>query len=251
NWFDNLGVKFAMNDVSPLYFFLGVEVKYFDGDIHLRQSKYDAELVDKTEMTFTKNDSRSLQYLTLTRSDITRSVNLTSQFMQKSNNGHLQGVRRILRYIKGTLHVGLRLISQSPCWLYGYSDSDYGGYTTTRRSTTGYNIYQEMTWITYLLHDLGMFLRFIPTLYCDNMSALYMIINPVMQARTKHVEMEYHFICEKVARGQLVTKFIRSKDQLADIHTIALTKQVFAEFRRKIGVTVPPLTSLRGSDEGS
>ena len=72
-----------------------------------------------------------------------------------------------------------------------------------------------------------------------------------MQARTKHVEMEYHFICEKVARGQLVTKFIRSKDQLADIHTIALTKQVFAEFRRKIGVTVPPLTSLRGSDEGS
>ena len=43
-----------MKDVSPLYFFLGVEVKYFDGDIHLRQSKYDAELVDKTEMTFTK-----------------------------------------------------------------------------------------------------------------------------------------------------------------------------------------------------
>ena len=72
-----------------------------------------------------------------------------------------------------------------------------------------------------------------------------------MQARTKHVEMEYHFICEKVARGQLVNQFVRSKDQLADIHTIALTKQVFAEFCRKLGATVPPLTSLWRSVEGS
>ena len=66
-----------------------------------------------------------------------------------------------------------------------------------------------------------------------------------MHARTKHVEMDYHFVCEKVARGQLVTQFVRSKDQLADIHTKALTKQVFVEFHRKLGVTIPPLISLR------
>ena len=72
-----------------------------------------------------------------------------------------------------------------------------------------------------------------------------------MHDRTKHVEMDYHFVREKVARGQLATQFVRSKGQLADIHTKALTKQVFAEFRRKLGVTVRPLTSLRGSVEGS
>ena len=78
-----------------------------------------------------------------------------------------------------------------------------------------------------------------------------MIVNPVMHARTKHIETNYHFVHEKVARGQLVTHFVRSKDQLADIHTKALTKQVFAEFLLKLGVKVPPLTSLRGSVEGN
>ena len=72
-----------------------------------------------------------------------------------------------------------------------------------------------------------------------------MTVNPVMHARTKHVEMEYYFVREKVVRGQPLTKFVNSKDQLTDIHTKALTKQVFSGFRSKLGITVPPLTSLR------
>ncbi|KAF3676173.1 Galactokinase [Capsicum annuum] len=147
---------------------------------------------------------------------------------------HLQGVKRILRYIKGTSHHGLRIISQSPCSLYGHSDADWGGCTTTRRSTTGYIIYlganciswtskkqttvarssaeaeyralastkAEMTWILYLLHDIGVYLKTMPILYCDNLSALYLTFNPA-----------------------------------------------FANFRSKLGVSVPPLTSLRGSVE--
>ncbi|KAH0728435.1 hypothetical protein KY284_004300 [Solanum tuberosum] len=222
----------------------GVEVKYFDEGIHLSQSKYAAELLDKTEMTLAKVVATHLaqkhglheaveslvdasfyrmivgnfQYLTLTRLDITHVVNLASQFMQNSNSEHLQGVKRVLRYIKGTLHFELRIISQSPYRLYGYLDADWGVCTTTRRSTTSYNIYldanciswtskkqstvarssaqvkyralastaSEMTWIIYLLHDLGAFLQ-----------------------------------------------------------------SVFAEFRSKPGVTVPLLTSLSGSVKGS
>ncbi|XP_055822001.1 uncharacterized protein LOC129890481 [Solanum dulcamara] len=83
-----------------------------------------------------------------------------------------------------------------------------------------------MTWITYLLHDLGVFLKSVPTLYCDNLSVLYMTVNPVMHARIKYVEMDYHFVREKVAKGQLLTQFVRSKDQLDDIHTKALTKKL-------------------------
>ncbi|WMV54513.1 hypothetical protein MTR67_047898 [Solanum verrucosum] len=111
----------------------------------------------------------------------------------------------------------------------------------------------EMTWIMYLLYDLGVFLRSVPTLYCDNLSALYMPINLVMHASTKHTEMDYQFVSEKVARGQLLTQFMKSKDQLADNNTKALTKQVFARFCRKLGVIVPPLTRLTESveDEGS
>ncbi|PHU00649.1 GDSL esterase/lipase [Capsicum chinense] len=68
----------------------------------------------------------SLQYLTLTRPDITHAINLASQFMQSPNTEHFQGFKRILGYIKGTLHHGLRIISHSPCRLYGYSDADWG-----------------------------------------------------------------------------------------------------------------------------
>ena len=66
-----------------------------------------------------------------------------------------------------------------------------------------------MTWIMDLLHDLGVFLRSVPKLYCETMSALYMTVNPVMHTRTKHVEMDYHFVREKVVGGQLVTQFVR------------------------------------------
>ena len=72
-----------------------------------------------------------------------------------------------------------------------------------------------------------------------------MAINPVMDARTKHVELDYHFVREKRARGQFLTQFVKSKDQLADIHTKALTKQVFYGFHSKLGVIVPPLISMR------
>ena len=57
----------------------------------------------------------------------------------------------------------------------------------------------------YIIHDLGVFIRFVPTLHCDNMSGLYITVDPIMHTRTKHVEMDYHFVREKVARGQLLT----------------------------------------------
>ena len=83
----------------------------------------------------------SLQYLTLTRPDITHAVNLASQFMQSPNVEHFQGVKMILSYINGTLHFGLRIISQSPRRLYDYSNADWGGCKKTRRSITGFSIY--------------------------------------------------------------------------------------------------------------
>lgn len=221
----------------------------------------------------------SLQYLTLTRPDITHTVNLTSQFMQYPNSEHFHAVKRILRYVRGTVQLELRLIEMSPLRLCGYSDADWGGCSTARRSTIGYTIYlganciswaskkqhpvarssaeaeyralastaAEITWITYILRYIGVTLTIAPILFCDNLSALYMTVNPVLHDRTKHVEMDYHFVREKVARGQLITHFVRSQDQLADIHTKALTKQQFAAFRSKLGVVDPPLTSLRGS----
>uniref|UniRef100_A0A3Q7IGX4 Reverse transcriptase Ty1/copia-type domain-containing protein n=1 Tax=Solanum lycopersicum TaxID=4081 RepID=A0A3Q7IGX4_SOLLC len=137
DWVLQLGKEFAMKNLGPLHYFLRVEVKYFEGGININQSKYVVELLSKTEMTFAKVVATSLvrlQYLILTRLDITH------DFIQSPNILHLQEVKRIHRYIKGTIHFRLKIISQSPCRLYGYSDADLGGCTTTRRSTTGYSI---------------------------------------------------------------------------------------------------------------
>ncbi|XP_019239916.1 PREDICTED: uncharacterized protein LOC109219897 [Nicotiana attenuata] len=173
---DELGKEFAMKDLGPLHFFLGIEVIYFTGCIHLNQSKYAVELLAKTSMALAKPISTplaqkhglqeavddlvdaslyrsivgSLQYLTLTRLDIAHAMNLASQFMQSPNNTHYQAVKRILRYVKGTTEYGLRILSQSPFRLYGFSYADWRGCPMTRRSITGYNYYLELT--AYLGH---------------------------------------------------------------------------------------------------
>lgn len=73
----------------------------------------------------------------------------------------------------------------------------------------------------------------------------------MIHARTKHIEIDYHFVREKVALGALVTRFVSSVDQLADVFTKPLTKDVFYRLRDKLNVGSPPPFSLRGSDKGS
>ncbi|KAH0716919.1 hypothetical protein KY285_012950 [Solanum tuberosum] len=138
----------------------------------------------------------SLQYLTLTKPDITHVVNLASQFMQSSNIEHLRGVKKILIYIKGSMDIQILIGEKQSTVARSSVEAEYRALAST---------IAEMTWIMYLLHDLGVFLRSVPTLYCDNLSALYIKVNPVMHARTKHVEMNYHFVREKVVRRQLLT----------------------------------------------
>lgn len=158
----------------------------------------------------------SLHYLTLTKPDINHVVNLSSQFMQNPNIINLQEVKTILRYVKETIDHGLRIISQSSFKLYGFSDADYAGCATTRRFTNRYSIYlganyiswssrkqntiarssveaaykalavtaAKFTWIYYILQDIGMYIKTVRVLLCDNLSALYINTNPVMHART-------------------------------------------------------------------
>jgi hypothetical protein len=161
----------------------------------------------------------ALQYLTLTWPDLTHAVNLVCQFMHQPDISHLQAVKRILHYLQGTLHYGIRLLSRSSLNLYGFSDADYVGCPDTLRSTTGYSIYlganciswtskkqltisrssaeaeyramasaaTKLTWISYLLRDIGLTLHHPPTLFCDNNSVLHMTVNPVFHAHTKHI----------------------------------------------------------------
>ncbi|XP_021602452.1 uncharacterized mitochondrial protein AtMg00810-like [Manihot esculenta] len=218
----------------------------------------------------------SLQYLTLTRLDLSYSVNYVSQFMHNPTMSHLKYVRRILQYLKGTIHYGLSFTADTSLALSAFSDADWAGCPTTRRSTTGYctflgaNIISwcamkqhtvarssteteyrsmahtvaELTWLGYLLDDLRVYPTRPPILYGDNLSALHLTVNPVLHTRSKHVALDYHYVRERVAQGVLITRYIPSAYQVADIFTKSMTKTRLAQFRRKL--YLHPGHSLRG-----
>ena len=81
----------------------------------------------------------------------------------------------------------------------------------------------ELTWLTYLWCDLGLSTHSSPILFYDNTSALHMTINPMFHARTKHIELDYHFVHEKVTTGALTTQYVPSQSQIADLFTKAIS----------------------------
>jgi uncharacterized protein YwlG (UPF0340 family) len=189
---------------------------------------------------------------------------MASRFMEKPTAKHLNVVKQILRYLKGTLNYGLVYTQERKQeLLVGYSDSDVGGDVVGRRSTGGmafylndslvtWNPHKEKTvalssceaefmaataatkqalWLRNLLGELtGNQLKAV-TLMVDNNSAIALMKNPVFHGKSKHIEIKFHFICECVERGQIMVKRVGTLEQKAD----ALTKPLAAV---KLGVMI-------------
>jgi len=156
--------EFAMKVLGPLHHFLGIEILSTTDGLHLSQTHYAltilerANIVDckpmskplETKIKITSADTPlddpsyfrglvgSLQYLTLTHPDLSYCVNYVSQFMNSPTIVHLKMVRRILRYVKGTINAGLHFTSNTTLDFFTFSNADWAGCPTTRRSTTGF-----------------------------------------------------------------------------------------------------------------
>ncbi|XP_019163466.1 PREDICTED: uncharacterized protein LOC109159809 [Ipomoea nil] len=210
----------------------------------------------------------ALQYLTITRPDLSYAVNRLCQFMHSPTDDNWAMAKRVLRYIKGTISYGLRITSSTSTAIHAFSDSDWAGCPIDRKSTSGYAVFlgsnliswlsrkqrtvarssteaeykaladvsAEVTWVVSLLRKLGLHSSEPATLWCDNLGATYLCANPVFHARTKHVEIDYHFVRDKVASGDFVINFVSTKDQLADILTKPLTGPRFTLLRDKLNV---------------
>ena len=98
------------------------------------------------------------------------------------------------------------------------------------------NATTELIWIESLLVELGIKLSQPPCLWCDNLGATYLSANPVFHARAKHIEIDFHFVRERVTKKQLQIRFIASQDQLADGFTKALPPQKFEVFKYNLNL---------------
>jgi hypothetical protein len=195
-----------------------------------------------------------LNYLTVTRPDISFDVSVISKFLNYPCDSHWEAALWILKYIKGAPRKGLLYTNQGHMEVQCYSDADYNGYPFSRRSTSGFcvlfggnlvswkskkqnvvarssaeaeyramaNATCELVWVKQLLEELK-FCKVSPMkLICDNEAALHIASNPVFHERTKHIEIDCHFMREKLTDGIIVTEFFRSNDQLADVFTKSL-----------------------------
>ncbi|GJU70548.1 ribonuclease H-like domain-containing protein [Tanacetum coccineum] len=262
----SLHQEFAMTDLGPLNYFLGILVTRDSSGLFLSQKKYALEILGKAHMancnpcrtpidtesklgsdgdlvsdpTLYRSLAGSLQYLTFTRPDISYAVQ--------------------------------QLFSSSTTDLVAYSDADWVGCPTTRRSTFGYCIFlgnnllswsskrqptlsrssaeaeyrgvandvAETFWLRNLLRKLHTPLSFDTLVYCDNVSAVYLSCNPVQHQCTKHIEIDIHFVRDLVAARQVRVLHVPSRYQFADIFTKGFPSALFEEFRSSLSVRSPP-----------
>ncbi|RVW39420.1 Retrovirus-related Pol polyprotein from transposon RE1 [Vitis vinifera] len=277
----HLFTHFQTKDLGKLKYFLGIEIAQSSSGVVLSQRKYALDILEETGMLDCKpvdtpmdpnvklvpgqgeplgDPGRyrrlvgKLNYLTITRPDISFPVSVVSQFLQSPCDSHWDAVIRILRYIKSTPGQGVLYENRGHTQVVGYTDADWAGSPTDRRSTSGYCVFIggnliswkskkqdvvarssaeaeyramalatcELIWLRHLLQELRFGKDEQMKLICDNQAALHIASNPVFHERTKHIEVDCHFIREKIASGCVATSFINSNDQLADIFTKSL-----------------------------
>ncbi|XP_042950302.1 uncharacterized mitochondrial protein AtMg00810-like [Carya illinoinensis] len=140
NFIEKLQQEFSMKDIGNLNYFLRLEVTHSKTGIFLSQMKYARDVLLRADLLDSKPIATPM-YLTITRPNITHAVNSMSQFMHAPRDQHFQAVKRILRYVKGTLHFGLHINPSNNLDISVYFDTDRAGCLDTSRSTSSYAIF--------------------------------------------------------------------------------------------------------------
>ncbi|GJV74681.1 retrovirus-related pol polyprotein from transposon TNT 1-94 [Tanacetum coccineum] len=282
-WYDMLGIfinqsKYASEMVKKY----GLHSTDSVDTPMIENKKLDEDLQGKqVDATLYRGMIGSLMYLTASRPDLNYDVCLCARYQAKPTKKHLQAVKRIFRYLNGTINMGLWYSKDTDMSLTAYADADHAGCQDTRRSTSGSAQFlgdklvswsskkqkstaissteaeyialsgccSQILWMRSQLTDYGFQFNKIP-LYCDNKSAIALCCNNVQHSRAKHIDIRYHFIKEQVENGIVELYFVRTEYQLADIFTKPLPRERFNFLIDKLGMkSMSPETLKRLAEE--
>ncbi|KAB2594907.1 hypothetical protein D8674_030357 [Pyrus ussuriensis x Pyrus communis] len=263
---DDIAGVFDLKDMGRLTYFLGLPIQYRDdGSLFISQAKYAKDVLKKAGIDTCKSTSTP-----------SHSVNMVCQFMAKPTDLHMVLVKRILRYIQGTIGYGLHYTKSKEFNITAYSDSDWAADINTRRSITGFVVYlgnnpvswqskkqstvsrssteaeykalahyaADVFWIRSVFKDIHQSISVPPFLYCDNLSAMALSSNPVFHSKIKHLDTDYHFVREKVQRGDLMVHYIPTDDQVANVFTKGLHSPIFHKHCRSLGLGISSAANL-------
>jgi hypothetical protein len=266
-YIENVLKRFNMFDCKPI----GTPL---DANAKLSKNMSPTSVEEEEEMKNVPYQSAigSLMYAMLgTRPDIAYAVGAVSQYSSNPGRSHWTAVKRIFRYLKGTTNYALEY-EASDSKLVGYSDADWAGNIDDRRSTTGYIFliaggavswsskkqptvalstteaeYMALTqatkegiWIRRLLMEISVkpeLYRQSTVIRSDNQSCISLARNSIHHARTKHIDIQHHFVREKVENEEVELLFCPTDDMAADILTKGLTKEKHVRFSNMMGLT--------------
>ncbi|KAK2452968.1 putative mitochondrial protein [Trifolium repens] len=297
NFKSSMKRKFAMTDLGKMRYFLGMEVNQSSEGIYMHQCKYATEILSRFGMEncnkvcspivpgcrLSKNENGKatdaseykqmmgcLMYLLASRPDLAFSVCLVARYMDRPTEIHVAAVKRIMRYLKGTLSYGMlyKADDNKNLCLIGWSDSDYAGDLDDRKSTTGY-LYMlgsgaiswsskkqpivtlstteaefvaaascacQGIWLRNVLDFLKQKQQGCTIIYCDNSSSIKLSKNPVMHGRCKHINVRFHFLRNLTKDGVIELVHCKTDEQLADLFTKPLKLESFCKLREGLGM---------------
>lgn len=292
-----LSNEFEMTDMMEVKYFLGINIErdIDNGVMKLSQKQYLVNVLNKFNMQDCKSTSTPLEqhlklenvdenqldkpyreligclmYVMLTsRPDLSMAVGYFSRFQGCASVEHWNYLKRVLRYIKGTLDLKLVYTTQQmSSMLVGYVDADWANDVNDRKSITGYVIQVfgstvswlsrkqstvslssteaeyialcyaacEIIWLQQFLIEIGMNLEFPTIVYEDNQACIRIAEEPREHKRMKHIDTKYNFIREKIQEGKIQMRYVSTNDQLADIMTKGLPSEVFEKFVEMLGL---------------
>ena len=209
-----------------------------------------------------------LNYLTVTRPNIAHSVNVVSQYMSSPTVDNWIVVEHILCYLKGAPRRGILYSNHRHNMVECFMDTDWARSNEDRRSKSGYCVFVggnlvswkskkqgvvscssakseyramaqsvcEIMWLHQLLMEVGIKIVVPAKHCCDNQGALHIASNPVFHERTKHIEIDCHFVREKIQLGLISTGYVKTRELLGDIFTKTLSGDRISYLCNKLGM---------------